>query len=956
MPSRRPLILALFALLLLWVTPAFGAGIATPKALTPPSGTAVDSLPAFGWAPVANADRYEFELAGDSGFNSPVIGKGEDHFFTRNTRATLKRTIPNGTYWWRVRAVTKLGKVSPWSQPRSLVKSWTAAAALQSPGVGSPLAFPTDALKLSWSPVPYAASYLVSIATDPALGSLALTDLGSTSPVETAATTLTSPSVLGPGTYFWSVTPVDARGNKGAASPVSSFSWSWPSATTPAVTDLVAAPEVYDPQFSWTQVAGAARYEVEVNPTPDFVPGSKVCCAGTTIATTLSPTVVLKDNVYYWRVRAIDPDGNAGSWNAGPAFTKAFDKVPPVTAPSVKNARMRDNLADPGTDLDVAAGYQTQVPIIRWDPVPGAASYQVEVAPYQAGACNWTATPLVKWSVTTATIAWTPLGSGWNSVKPYPDARPVANEFAALQAGTSYCARVRARSDRDTATADVYGDYTYVDDGTGVAFKWIGPPATDACASPCNPSAGDYLLPQTGSTTTRTPLFTWKPLQGRGSYFVLVSKDASFSNIVDYAFTQLPAYAPRGTTPTTYSDEATYYYWAVLPATAANGNGVDIGPLTAAFQNFIKLSLPPALVAPAAGAAITGQPTFQWTPAEAARNYKLQVSQDPSFGQTLEDTTTASTAYTPTTTYPADTTLYWRVRANDENLVGLAWSAIGTFRRTLPTPTPSALNPASGDFIPTWLWEPVPGAVSYDLSVDLPDGTHKDLAGVRMPALTATKMTGTGLFHWRVRANFPKAQASAVVPGPFSGAIPFTRTIGEPSGAHSEQSKSHVLLDWEPKAGAKEYRVQISARPDFAMIGEDVTTDNTAWAPLLTQPMYLDGGTLFWRVAAVDADRNIGDFSPVQKIGLAARMRISILRYPMRGRRSTVSVKIVNATNSPVGGVAVRVTGAGVKTRARRTNRAGKVSFTLRPTKRGALVFRGVKTGYQPVALSVRIP
>ena len=33
------------------------------------------------------------------------------------------------------------------------------------------------------------------------------------------------------------------------------------------------------------------------------------------------------------------------------------------------------------------------------------------------------------------------------------------------------------------------------------------------------------------------PLFTWKPLAGKQSYFVLVAKDASFWNIVDYAFT-----------------------------------------------------------------------------------------------------------------------------------------------------------------------------------------------------------------------------------------------------------------------------------------------------------------------------------------------------------------------------------------------------------------------------------
>ncbi len=956
-PSRRATTLALAFLVALTVVPAAAARLTTPVLRSPAPGTAVQTLPAFAWTPVSGADRYEFELAGDAGFNSPVLGANEDHFFTRNTRATLKKAVPNGTYWWRVRAVGKSGGVSRWSGGRSIRKAWTAAATLQAPSAGAPLSFPADALRLTWSPVPYAATYLVSVATDPSLGSLILRDAGSTGPAETAATSLTSPVVLSPGTYYWAVTPVDARGNRGASSPVASFSWTWPSGTTPAVTDLVAAPEVFDPQFSWTAVPGAARYEVEVNPTADFVPGSKVCCAGTTIANSLAPTVVLKDNVYYWRVRAIDADGNAGVWNAGPSFTKTFDKVPPVSAPSIKNVRMADNLADPGTDLDAASGYQTQVPIVRWDPVPGASSYTIDVVPVESGQCNWTSSLLLRWSTTTATTAWTPLGHAWNNNKPYADSRPVAYDTPHLEAGWSYCVRVRARSDRDTAGADVYGDYTYLDNGGGAAFTWTGPPAGGACSPSCETGylgSGDSLLPQSGVITPRMPLFTWKPLSGMSSYFVLVARDASFSNIVDYAFTRLPAYAPRGQTATTYADEATFYYWAVLPASGADGSGAAGNPLLAAAKSFVKLSVAPGLLSPSTGETIGGQPVFRWTAAEGARRYRVQVSQDPSFGTTLEDTATVSTSYTPVTTYPADTTLYWRVRADDENLVGLAWSATGMFRRTLPAPSPSAANPAAGDTIPTWLWDPVPGAVSYDLSVDLPDGTHKDLPGMRMPAFTAVKMTGTGLFRWRVRANFPRAQVNQSVPGPFSAPVSFTRTIGEPGGARSELSKHHVLYAWEPKPGAKEYRLQVSSRPDFGTTIEDLTTEATSWAPSLTQPGYLDGGKLYWRVAAVDAERNLGDYSPAQRIGLAARMRVMPTRYPLRGRRSVVAVKVVDAANRPVRAAAVKLTGTGLKALSRRTGKGGVASFRI-TARRGSLVFRATKTGYQPTIVTLQV-
>ena len=117
-----------------------------------------------------------------------------------------------------------------------------------------------------------------------------------------------------------------------------------------------------------------------------------------------------------------------------------------MTAPSIKNLHMRDNLADPGTDVDPGtAGYQTNVPILKWDSVPGASSYQVDVAPFNAGICDWGGNG--SWRVTTSIPSWTPLGDGWNNIKPYPDATPVANEGTPLIAEPAVL-RPRAREGR----------------------------------------------------------------------------------------------------------------------------------------------------------------------------------------------------------------------------------------------------------------------------------------------------------------------------------------------------------------------------------------------------------------------------------------------------------------------------------------------------------------------------
>ena len=283
--------------------------------------------------------------------------------------------------------------------------------------------------------------------------------------------------------------------------------------------------------------------------------------------------------------------------------------------------------------------------------------------------------------------AWTPLGDGWNFVQPYPDAMSVANEFVTLVPGT-YCARVHARTDRDTANHDVYGDYTYLNDGTGrgTAFEFTGYPAGDSpgCAGgyPCST---DYVFPAAHAEMTRTPYFTWKAITGAQSYFVIVSRDANFTSIVDYGFTHVPAYAPRTSTQTrSYTDESTSYYWAVLPSPNYDGNGAVGDPLLAHAADFQKQSVPPTLLYPAVGQTFSDQPTFRWSPTDGARRYRLQVSADPTFSNLLDDVTTDATSYSSNTTYPPDTVLYWRVRADDENLNGLTWSSpSGSFQKTL---------------------------------------------------------------------------------------------------------------------------------------------------------------------------------------------------------------------------------------------------------------------------------
>ena len=674
--TRQLLVAALCGLMLTVPALARGGG-AVPMAQTRVlSSTAVHTFGLFRWRAIRGTDHYEFQLAADRHFNSLVLG-GSGTFLTRNRWVALTKVVADGKYWWRIRGVSKSGRVSRWFTGTAR-EHWAATPQLLGPADGASVAFPSQPLLLSWSPVLGAAKYEVAIASDPKLSSL----VGGKA-VVTSATAYIPPVTLEQGTYYWAIIPVDAEGHEGVRSAVRSFKWGWNSTTTPTLQDLVAAPAFFDPLLTWTLVPGAADYEIDVNFDQSFAPGSKVCCSTPTIATGYSPTQVLPNNTYYWRVRAVNVQGGDGAWTQTQTFTQTFDNVPPVVGSSISNLHMRDNLSDAGPE---PPGWPTSTPILVWNPVPGASAYDVEVVPFGGGVCDWSAPGNQHWNVQTAVTAWTPLGTNHVNPPPYPPGNAgVSSDTPSLSSGSSYCARVRAIGDTGTDGQRVYGDFTYLQD----AFTFTLASASGTVALP---TSNDYLSPAGGVTVGQTPLFTWKPIPGANSYWVIIARDPSFTTIVDYAFTQIPAYAPRRTnSPRTYADETTKYYWAVLPASAANGDGVSVpDPSHAAAANFEKQSTPPTLLSPASDQSLPAtQPQFRWTPVSGARNYRLQVSTDPNFGtQFLDNVVTASTAYVSNTVYPAQTTLYWRVQANDENGIPLTWSATGTFKQVPTNPDP----------------------------------------------------------------------------------------------------------------------------------------------------------------------------------------------------------------------------------------------------------------------------
>ncbi len=121
--------------------------------------------------------------------------------------------------------------------------------------------------------------------------------------------------------------------------------------------------EIYDPLFQWAPIPGAASYEMEVNTTSGFATGSKLFSA-TTTATSYAPTATLPNNTYYWRVRGLDSQGQAGPWNNGPTFDKTYDQT---VVPGPPNLTVLNSKLQP-----IAPGGNVNEPVVTWSTVPGA--------------------------------------------------------------------------------------------------------------------------------------------------------------------------------------------------------------------------------------------------------------------------------------------------------------------------------------------------------------------------------------------------------------------------------------------------------------------------------------------------------------------------------------------------------------------------------------------------------
>ncbi len=164
----------------------------------------------------------------------------------------------------------------------------------------------------------------------------------------------------------------------------------------------------------------------------------------------------------------------------------------------------------------------------------------------------------------------------------------------------------------------------------------------------------------------------------------------------------------------------------------------------------------------------------------------------------------------------------------------------------LDAPTnPSPSGAQTG--IPTFSWDRVPGATTYDFQISTSDQFNTTLVNAttvqRQYVPKVQLPTGTQLY-WRVRGTGGGETWTTTL---FSRNIVGAPTLIGPADAQElTQPDSPVTLSWQPVPGADSYDVQYGTDPNFV----DQTTTKSVEASSYVVPLQTPG-TYVWRVRGV---------------------------------------------------------------------------------------------------------
>jgi hypothetical protein len=274
----------------------------------------------------------------------------------------------------------------------------------------------------------------------------------------------------------------------------------------------------------------------------------------------------------------------------------------------------------------------------------------------------------------------------------------------------------------------------------------------------------------------------------------------------------------------------------------------------------------------------------------------IEVYLDPEYTTLVDDFVYPTSYYQATENYAqssyawefdftGDNTYYWRVKpryilTDERLLLNGAWSQGWRFEREGFTPKDPV---TSVEFAtPSFSWDLVNGAKSYDLQVSTQEnfGTTVININTKQTSYTSTSTLVSGTYYWRVRAHRTGSSTSdfSDVTNDWSDTKTFTVQLAPPellkpiSGENVEYAPTlcweHLLKYYDPDPedpdnpeipvlAAWKYRVQVSKDPSFSTIFDTIDTEQSCFTPIKGY----DDGQYHWRVAMIDGNNKLGNYS-----------------------------------------------------------------------------------------------
>lgn len=280
-----------------------------PALLSPQNGeVGVTLTPNLIWNSSPSADSYNFQLAADSNFSSPLINQ-------INIISTQFQVPPillsyNTKYFWRVSSSNSNG-TGLWSATSNFTTySLPAAPLLFTPENGSTGV--QLVVLFNWNDVPNSIRYRIRASADSTFTSNILDDS-----TITISQYTTSPTTFVHNTkYYWKVNAINNAGN-GEWSETWNFTTAQgilPSAPILISPALGSSNIILTPQLLWENVSGANTYRVQISVDLNF---NTIIFDQPNLNQTqiiVPPPILGYNTLYFWRVNAKNAIGE-GSWS-----------------------------------------------------------------------------------------------------------------------------------------------------------------------------------------------------------------------------------------------------------------------------------------------------------------------------------------------------------------------------------------------------------------------------------------------------------------------------------------------------------------------------------------------------------------------------------------------------------------------------------------------------------------